>query len=90
MLKPLVSWIDSVSPTAKETYPTTWDTTRHIERAILQTFLAESFQKEFAELFRDKDEKELEELARSFSFEQCVQREGLNKIMSNHAEVSKA
>ena len=85
VLQPLIKWIDRVSPTAKETYPTTWNTTRHVERAILQTFLAESFSKEFAELFRDKDEAALEELAKSFSFEQCVQREGLNRIMSEHS-----
>lgn len=88
LLGPLVEWIDRVSPTAKSTYPSTWDTRRHIERAVLQTFLAESFQKEFAELFRDKSIKELDELARSFAFEQCVQRTELNKILSKHAEAS--
>jgi len=85
---PLIGWIDSVSPTAKNVYPSTWNTARHIERAVLQTFLAETFCQEFAELFRDKDQAALEELARSFSFENCVQREGLNKIMSDYAAVA--
>lgn len=88
LIKPLVDWINRVSPTANSVYPTTWNTSRHMERQILQTFLAESFVQEFAELFRDKDEKELEELAASFSFEQCVQREGLNKILSDYAAVA--
>lgn len=87
LLNPLVSWIDGVSPKAKEMYPSTWNTARHIERQVLQTFLAETFQEEFAELFRDKDEAALEELAKSWAFENCVQRDGLNKIMSAHAAV---
>lgn len=90
VLKPLISWIDSVSSTAKDVYPTTWNTARHVQRAVLQTFLAESFTREFAELFRDKTETELDDLAKSFSFEQCVQRQGLNKIMSDHAEILKS
>ncbi|RVX73436.1 hypothetical protein B0A52_03078 [Exophiala mesophila] len=87
LIDPLVKWIDSVSPTAKSVYPSTWNTSRHVQRAVLQTFLAETFVQEFAELFRDKTKDELEELAASFSFEQCLQREGLNKIMSNYAAV---
>ncbi|KIW30504.1 uncharacterized protein PV07_06246 [Cladophialophora immunda] len=88
VMLPLIGWIDSVSPTAKNVYPSTWNTARHIERAVLQTFLAETFCQEFAELFRDKDEGALEKLAQSFSFENCVQREGLNKIMSDYAAVA--
>lgn len=89
VINPVIKWIDEVSPYAKDVYPTTWNTARHVERAILQTFLAESFQKEFAQLFDGKSEAELDELAKSFSFEQCMQRGGLNRIMSSHAEVAK-
>ncbi|KAL2427050.1 Beta-xylosidase [Exophiala dermatitidis] len=88
VIGPLVSWIDSVSPTAKDVYPTTWNTRRHIERAVLQTFLAETFVNEFAELFRDKDQTALEELAKSFAFDNCIQREGLNKIMADYADLA--
>jgi hypothetical protein len=87
VMKPLVKWIDKVSPTAGQQYPSYWDTTRHVDRAILQTFLADSLQNEFAELFKGKSERELDELAGSFRFEQCVQREGLNRIMSEHAKL---
>ncbi|KAK7893833.1 hypothetical protein LTR67_006534 [Exophiala xenobiotica] len=88
VMEPLIKWIDSVSPTAKDVYPSTWNTARHVERAVLQTFLAETFCQEFAELFRGKDEAALEELAKSFSFEKCVQRQGLNRIMSDYASVA--
>ncbi|KAE8146714.1 glycoside hydrolase superfamily [Aspergillus avenaceus] len=84
-LKPLVEWIDKVSPRAKETYPTSWATERHLLRAVFQTFLAGSFVDEFAELFRGLDEGALEELARSFHFDECLQREGLNEILREHA-----
>lgn len=86
LINPLAAWIDKVSPGGL-TYPTTWDTKRHVERAVLQTLLSDSLQGEFAELFRGKSMQELEELARSFHFEECVQREGLNQIMSEHAKL---
>jgi hypothetical protein len=87
-LRPLVDWIDSVSPTAKETYPTSWNTELHVLRNVFNTFLAASFVDEFAALFRGMSEKDLEELARSFHFESCVQREGLNHILRDHAHAS--
>ncbi len=88
VMDPLIAWVDKVSPTAKDMYPTNWDTRRHLDRAVLQTFLAESLQMEFAELFRDKSFDELDALARSFHFDECVQREGLNKMMSEHAKIT--
>jgi hypothetical protein len=88
VINPLVKWIDSVCPGAKETYPTPWATERHIVRATLQTFLAQAFSDEFAALFAGMGYAELEEAARSFSFENCVQREGLNAILSAHKEVT--
>ncbi|RAH71728.1 glycoside hydrolase family 5 protein [Aspergillus aculeatinus CBS 121060] len=86
-LKPLVDWIDKVQPRAKDAYPTPWGTERHVLRAVFQTFLAASFVEEFAELFRGLDEKELDELAHSFHFDECVKREGLNRILKEHAKV---
>jgi hypothetical protein len=88
-LKPLVDWIDKVSPRAKETYPTPWYTERHLLRNVFQTFLAASYVDEFAELFRGMDEKELEALAHSFHFDECVQRGGLNEILREHARATK-
>jgi hypothetical protein len=89
LIRPLVEWIDRINPVAKTIYPSTWDTRRHIDRAVLQTFLAESFQQEFASLFKDKTMEELHALAKSFAFDQCVQRQGLNEMLSKHAETSR-
>ncbi|RFU29525.1 hypothetical protein B7463_g6814, partial [Scytalidium lignicola] len=87
VMKPLLEWIDKVSPTAKDLYPSNWDLQRHLDRAVLQTFLSDSLQMEFAERFKGKSIEELDELARSFHFDNCVQRAGLNKIMSEHAKL---
>jgi len=89
VLEPLAKWIDSVCPAAKETYPTPWATERHLARATLQTFLSQAFSIEFAELFKEFSLEQLDEAAKSFRFDRCAQRDGLNKIMSKHAELHK-
>ncbi|KAL1968139.1 hypothetical protein VTN77DRAFT_2270 [Rasamsonia byssochlamydoides] len=89
LFAPLIAWIDRVSPN-KKMYPTPWSTKRHVIRRVLHDFLSASLSNEFAELFAGMDEAQLEELARSFSFEECVQREGLNRIMSAHAKAGTA
>ncbi|KAL4862098.1 hypothetical protein BDV12DRAFT_203377 [Aspergillus spectabilis] len=86
VVMPLVKWIDEVSPNAKNTYPLNWDTKNHVMRAVIRTFLAQSLYPEFAELFKGKTNEELEELARSFSFDQCVLRNGLNEAMVEHTK----
>lgn len=88
VMNPLLAWIDKVSPTAKNLYPSNWNLQRHLDRAVLQTFLADSLQMEFAENFRGKTLEELDELAKSFHFDNCIQREGLNKIMSAHSKLA--
>ncbi|KAJ3533118.1 hypothetical protein NM208_g8132 [Fusarium decemcellulare] len=86
LIDPLVAWIDKVSPSATHTYPSNWNTRNHIIRNTLQTFLATSLCEEFAELFRGKSEKELDELAGSFSSKNCVLRDELNRIVSGHTK----
>lgn len=77
----LAAWVDRVSPSARLTYPGNWDTRMHLLRRTLHTFVADSMCAEFAELFRGKSLEQLDELARSFSFEECVQREELNRVL---------
>lgn len=86
VIDPLLEWIDRVAPHATKTYPQIWKTRRHVEAHVLQSFLANTFCDQFAELFKDKSEEELEELARSWSFDQCIKRDGLNEILSQHAQ----
>ena len=89
VLNPFAEWMDCVAPEAKNMYPTPWHTQRHLARATLQTYLSQALQMEFANQFKDFTLEQLDEAAKSFRFDKCLQREGLNKIMSEHAEVSK-
>ena len=89
VIEPLAKWMDIVAPEATKTYPTSWPTQRHVVRNTIETFLAQSFAMEFANLFKDFSLEQLDEAAKSFSFERCKQRGGLNKIMSDHAEIHK-
>jgi hypothetical protein len=49
--------------------------------------MSKCFSDEFAELFAGMSMEDLDECARSFRFEECLQRDGLNKILEAHAEV---
>jgi hypothetical protein len=89
VIEPLAAWINKVCPEATNTYPTPWYTQRHLARNIMETFMAQAFSLEFANLFKDLSFEELDEAAKSFRFDKCLQREGLNKIMSEHAEIRK-
>lgn len=88
ILKPLVAFVDSITPAAGAMYPQTAGTQGHLVRRIFTTYLAESLSDEFANLFRGMDEKELDALAHSFHFDECVQREGLNHMLKEHARLS--
>ena len=87
VIKPLVEWIDKICPTANAVYPGPWGTERHVMRQVMQTYLSGAFSDEFAEQFRHLANKEdLDRLAHSFHFDECKQREGLNKILRAHAQ----
>ncbi|RMY47932.1 hypothetical protein D0863_15517 [Hortaea werneckii] len=90
LIAPLVDFIDAHAPKSKEQYPTPWATERQITRLVNQLWMARCLSDEFAELFRGMGEEELEECARSFHFESCLQRDGLNKALMAHAEAPDA
>ncbi|KAL9095185.1 MAG: hypothetical protein Q9165_002441 [Trypethelium subeluteriae] len=87
VIHPLVDWIRKAAPNSDDQYPTPWDTERQMIRVVNQMWVAGCLQGEFAELFRNLGKEELEECVRSFRFEECVQREGLNRILEEHARV---
>jgi hypothetical protein len=87
VISPLVEWIDKVAPNSKDQYPTPWATERQMTRIINQIWLATCLQDEFASLFKDMSLAALDECARSFAFENCLQREGLNRAMEEHAKI---
>jgi hypothetical protein len=56
-----------------------------IDPFIEMDFLLVSSKDEYASYFEGLSEQELEELAASFKFENCVQRDELTKILSEDA-----
>ena len=70
-------------------YPPQWSFERHVERSVRECLLSEYLGIEMAELFAGKSMQELDELASSFKFENCVLREELNVILRDNAERGK-
>jgi hypothetical protein len=85
---PIVSLIkESV---AKESYlklyPPIWSVDERVTRVARTILVAEFLVREWADHFQDLGEAELEELARSFSFEHCEKRAGLNEALRRSME----
>ena len=87
VIYPLVNWIKKNAPNSDDQYPTPWATERQITRLINQIYLSTCLSDEFAEQFRGMSNEDLEACAKSFHFDQCVQRGGLNKALEEHSEV---
>jgi hypothetical protein len=58
-----------------------------VGRLLRNILLSEELTPEYASYFQGLSLEELDELAASFKFENCVQREGLNKVLRDHAHV---
>jgi hypothetical protein len=71
-------------------YPHHWSIDRQFERVIRECLLSDYLSLEFAELFTGKSEEELDELAASFKFENCVTRDTLTHLLQADAEKSRS
>jgi hypothetical protein len=69
-------------------YPPLWSVEERVTRISRTILMAEFMVNEWADAFRGMDEAQLEELAKSFAFENCVEREGLNKALREHSSIS--
>ncbi len=65
--------------------PFPFGTQREIDLLVRNILLAEPMLREYAELFRGMDEAGIDDLMRSFRFENCVRREELASILAEHA-----
>ncbi|XP_014551205.1 glycoside hydrolase family 5 protein [Bipolaris victoriae FI3] len=81
--EPFIAGLKNMVPEhlQKKMYPNTWIFDRQVERAVREGLMSEYLGWEFADLFEGKTEEELEELAKSFAFENCIKRDGLNMIL---------
>ncbi|KAJ7575971.1 glycoside hydrolase family 5 protein [Mycena floridula] len=66
-------------------YPPIWSVDERVTRLSRTILLAEFLVKEWAEMFQGMNEATLDELAKSFLFENCLKRDGLNEILTAHA-----
>lgn len=68
-------------------YPHHWGLEKQISRVVRDMVMSELLTYEFASYFENKTLEELDELAASFKIENCLKRDGLNKILQDDAEL---
>ena len=86
---PLIDLIRrEVRPEHQALYPApVWKLTDRVGRLARNILVSEFLVREWAEHFVGKSEAEIDEIARSFAFENCVHREGLNKVLTDNASL---
>ncbi|EJU04713.1 cellulase [Dacryopinax primogenitus] len=82
---PLEAWFVKEVPHIKQRYPSTWRPNNHIGRIMRNILLSEELIPEYAAYFDGLTNQQLDEMAASFKFENCMQREGLNLVLREHA-----
>ncbi|ESU13895.1 hypothetical protein FGSG_07617 [Fusarium graminearum PH-1] len=83
---PLHKWFeDNVPAQYSKKYPWQWRMHMHVFRGIRGITLAEYMIPEWADYFKDKTFEELDELAASWKYENCIQRGRLNEILELYA-----
>lgn len=80
---------DNVDPKYRELYPApVWKFKERVARISRNILLAEFMVREWADHFTGMNEGQLDELAQSFKFENCVHRDALNKVLRDHKDVA--
>ena len=73
-------------PEHQHLYPwPVWKLSDRVGRLARNSLVAEFLVVQWAEHFTGKDEAELDAIAKSFLFENCLKREGLNKVLTENA-----
>lgn len=87
---PLHKWFeDNIPEKHSKKYPWQWRMHMHVFRGIRGITLAEYLIPEWAEYFRGKTFQELDELAKSWEFDNCLGRERLNETLKKFATMEK-
>lgn len=85
---PIINMIRDAVPNEQDRrlYPhPVWTLESRVARLSRCTLVSEFLVMEWADHFKGLDETNLNELAQSFKFENCVKREGLNQVLQDHA-----
>jgi len=86
---PLIKHLEDEIPKENQhmyPYPV-WTLASRVGRLARSILVGEYLVKEWAEAFRGKSEAELDEIAQSFRFDNCLHRDGLNKILTANANL---
>ncbi|TFK25855.1 endo-1,4-beta-glucanase [Coprinopsis marcescibilis] len=85
--QPLIDHIlEEIPEENRALYPApVWKLTDRIARISRNILVAEFLVKEWAQHFVGLSESEIDEVAASFKFKNCLQREGLNRVLSANA-----
>ncbi|RSH95251.1 hypothetical protein EHS25_000337 [Saitozyma podzolica] len=86
---PLEKWLEENVPSLEKKYPPTWKIKKHVLRMVRGLLLSEELVKEYASYFEGLDYDQLDALAKSFHFDNCVQRDQLVRIMAKDALVTR-
>ncbi len=84
---PLLKLIEKeIKPEHRDLYPApVWKWSDRVGRLARIILVSEFLVREWAEHFVGKSEEEIVEIAKSFAFENCLHRDGLNKILTENA-----
>ncbi|KAF8544807.1 hypothetical protein BDD12DRAFT_722918, partial [Trichophaea hybrida] len=75
----------NVEPKYRGVYPhPLWKFENWIRRISRKILLTEYIVNEWADHFKDMDEVQLDEIAQSFKFDNCILRDELNKVLFGH------
>ncbi|EMD35775.1 glycoside hydrolase family 5 protein [Gelatoporia subvermispora B] len=89
IFNPLIDLIKENVPNEehRQLYPyPVWRVEERATRLGRTMLISEFMVNEWAAHFRGMDEAQLERLAESFKFENCMEREGLNRVLRDHAK----
>ncbi|KAL4248208.1 glycosyl hydrolase 5 (cellulase A) family protein [Abortiporus biennis] len=89
---PIVQLIKEAVPNEEDRklYPfPVWGVEERVTRLARCMLVSEFMVMEWADHFKSYDEKQLDELAQSFKFENCLKRDGLNKVLTDYATETK-
>ena len=88
---PIVEMIKEAVPdeSFRKLYPPIWSLEERVTRISRTIMVAEYLVKEWADMFKGLDQDALDELAKSFAFENCLHRDSLNKILTDNATLVK-
>ncbi|GAW03142.1 glycoside hydrolase [Lentinula edodes] len=89
--QPLINHVlEEIPERFRDLYPApVWKLSDRVGRLARNILVAEFLVNEWAAHFVGMDEAQLDELAKSFLFEECEKREGLNKILTDNATLVK-